>query len=141
MEIYGFAVDTARMREIRDIARKRADAIAAGLRIAFGNPKLNPGSRNQLLAAFEAGGIKLKDTGEEILTALDDPRAGQILYWRDEMKLSSNILDALERRARRADYAIFKPLGTVTGRFSCEAPNFAEYRSWATSKPLHSLRV
>ena len=57
MEIHGFAVDTARMREMRETARKRADAIAAGLRAAFGHPKLNPGSPDQLLAAFEAVGV------------------------------------------------------------------------------------
>ena len=87
MEIYGFAVDTARMREIRDTARQRADAIAAELRVAFGNPKLNPGSNPQLLEAFEAAGVKLEDTGEETLSALDDPRARQILTWRTEDKL------------------------------------------------------
>ena len=87
METYGFAVDTARMREIRDTARQRADAIAAELRVAFGNPKLNPVSNPQLLEAFEAAGVKLEDTGEETLSALDDPRARQILTWRTEDKL------------------------------------------------------
>jgi DNA polymerase I-like protein with 3'-5' exonuclease and polymerase domains len=114
MEIRGFAVDTARMREIRDTARKRADAIAAGLRIAFGNPKLNQGSRKQLLTAFEEAGIKLEDTEEDTLSALDDPRARQLLDWRGEAKLSSNIQTLLNAEHGGRIHAIFNPLGTVT---------------------------
>jgi DNA polymerase I-like protein with 3'-5' exonuclease and polymerase domains len=65
MEIHGFAVDAAWMREMRDAARKKADDIAAGVCTAFGNQKLNPGSNPQLLAAFEANGVKLENTSED----------------------------------------------------------------------------
>ena len=60
MEIHGFAVDTTRMREMRDAACKKEDAIAVDLRIAFDNSKLNPGSTAQLKEALRRPASSLR---------------------------------------------------------------------------------
>ena len=98
-------------------------SIAVELRAAFGNPKLNLGSQKQLLAAFEAAGTRLENTKEETLSILPDPRARQLLDWRVEAKLASNIRTLLDAEHGGRIHAIFDPLGTVTGRFSSKEPN------------------
>jgi hypothetical protein len=88
----------------------------------FSNPKLNLDSPDQLLAAFEAGGVKLEDTSEEILTALDDPRAGQILDWRAENRVSANDQTLLKAEHGERIHAIFKQLGPALAGSAARHP-------------------
>ena len=111
MEIHGFAVDTARMREMREAARKKADAIAVELRIAFDNPKLNPGSTKQLMAAFEATGVKLENTerGNPDLPRRPQGQADSRLEGGSQARLEHP--NASQCRAWRADSCHLQPVG------------------------------
>ena len=64
MECHGFAVDTARMREMWHQADENASALATNIREAFDEPGLNPGSPEQLVRVFKAEGVDIGDTAK-----------------------------------------------------------------------------
>jgi DNA polymerase-1 len=137
METRGFAVDTDRMRKLKEAADHNAGTLAAALRKDFGAEGLNPASPQELLEAFKKDGIELEDTSEETLCALEDPRAQTILRWRAETKLSSNCKTLLGAEHQGRIYARFDALGTVTGRFSSKSPNLQN----VTRGPLRSCFI
>ena len=137
METFGFAVDAAAMRRLKETADRNAGVLAASLRKDFTAEGLNPGSPQELVEAFKKAGIALADTAEETLCGLEDPRAKAILRWRAENKLSTNVKALLAAEHQGRIYARFDPLGTVTGRFSSQHPNLQN----VTRGPLRSCFI
>jgi hypothetical protein len=65
-------VEREKLRAVADEALKLAHQASDDLRIALGNPGINPASPAQLLAALRGKGIKLESTAEEKLKEADD---------------------------------------------------------------------
>ncbi|MBU6328176.1 MAG: hypothetical protein KGQ89_11135, partial [Verrucomicrobia bacterium] len=59
MEANGINVDKDKFRAVADESLKLAQAATDDLRVALGNPAINPASPGQLLAALRAKGLKL----------------------------------------------------------------------------------
>jgi ribonuclease D len=72
MEATGMHVEREKLRAVADEALKLAQQASDDLRVALGNPGINPASPSQLLAALRAKGIKLESTAEEKLKEADD---------------------------------------------------------------------
>jgi DNA polymerase-1 len=124
MEAHGFAVDRAKLHEMRSAAAGKAAGLALALRTKFGLPTLNPESPSQLLEAFKSAGADIPDTDESTLSACADERAGLILAYREQAKLQKSIKGLLKAVARDGRiHARFSPTGSRTGRFSSTSPN------------------
>ena len=74
MEEAGIAVDSAKLRSIRDDSRQTVRTKSDELRTLLASPALNPASPDQLKAALSRAGIQLANTNEETLKAADDGR-------------------------------------------------------------------
>jgi DNA polymerase I-like protein with 3'-5' exonuclease and polymerase domains len=137
MELHGFAVDVDRLKALLPEQKARAEACLQMLRDAFGKLDLNANSPDQVLEVFKAAGIELvkskpdgskeETTEEELLCAIDDPRAELVLEYRKADKLAAtlaSLLDVVREDGRI--YAQFNPLGAATGRFSSKSPNLQQ---------------
>ncbi|MBV6498429.1 MAG: Ribonuclease D [Prosthecobacter sp.] len=148
MEAAGIAVDKARLREIETRARSSASDHAGMLRQKLNQPKLNPGSPQQLLEALKAAGIELENTNEETLKAADDGEIiPLILDYRGAEKLAqqaASLLECVKQDGRI--HGRFDPTGTATGRFSSKDPNLqnigrGELRTCFVPEPGRKLIV
>jgi DNA polymerase I-like protein with 3'-5' exonuclease and polymerase domains len=138
MQYHGFAVDKAKLEQMRGAAIVEIERLARELREAFGVPGLNPESVPQLLEAFKAIGLELPNTDETTLTACENPLAGMVLEYRKQAKLEDSIRGLL--KAIRPDgriHARFNPLGARSGRFSSNGPNLQNI----TRGPLRSCFI
>ena len=83
------------------------------------NPDFNPGSPDQLKAAFEKRGVYLENTQAKTLQALDDELAEAILTYRDVKKIHTTYLRGLQREQRGGIvHPNFNDDGPSTGRMS-----------------------
>jgi DNA polymerase I-like protein with 3'-5' exonuclease and polymerase domains len=148
MEHHGFAVNRAKLEQMRNTAAVSADRLSVGLREQFNQPELNVDSPSQLLEAFKAAGVELPNTNEATLAACQDERARLILDYREAAKLQTSIKGLL--KAISSDgriHARFNPTGALSGRFSSSGPNLQNItrgpvRScFVASAPDHSLIV
>ena len=100
MEARGFSVDAGRLRELRMIAAREADALAAQLRSGLGEPRLNLESPGKLVAAFNAAGIEIGDTDNDTLAARTEPLVQLLRAYRKPASLVSytGTLLAVHRR-------------------------------------------
>jgi DNA polymerase-1 len=125
MEATGMHVERNKLRKIADDALKLALQASDDLRVALGNPGLNPASPSQLLAALRAKGIKLESTAEEKLKEADDGHlVPLVLTHREASKRAQqaeSLIDHIQQDGRI--HGRFEPLGTATGRFSSKEPN------------------
>jgi len=124
MEKHGFALDTTQLQTLEDLTEQRRAELAVGLRVKFGESKLNLDSPEQLLGAFDKAGLKLEDTSESTLVRVEHELATRLLQYRQEAKLLTTIKNL--RKHVLADGRIhseFNPLGADTGRFSAKHPN------------------
>jgi DNA polymerase I-like protein with 3'-5' exonuclease and polymerase domains len=148
MEAAGIAVDQAKLREIETRAKGQSAEHAALLRNKLGDPKLNPGSPQQLREGLARCGIQVENTNEETLKAADDgDLIPIILAFRGAEKLAQqarSLLDCAKSDGRI--HGRFDPTGTATGRFSSKDPNLqnvgrGELRSCFVPAPGHKLIV
>ena len=124
MEDHGFAIDCAKLEELQADAGGKAVKQADSLRKAFSLPELNPNSFPQLLDAFKAVGVELKNTDEATLVVCEDPRAKMVLDYREADMLSRAIKGLLKAAGKDGRiHARFNPTGAGTGRFSSSKPN------------------
>ena len=125
MEATGMHVERDKLRKIADDALKLAQQASDDLRVALGNPGINPASPSQLLAALRAKGIKLESTAEEKLKEADDGHLiPLVLAHREASKRAQqaeSLIDHIQQDGRI--HGRFEPLGTATGRFSSKEPN------------------
>jgi DNA polymerase-1 len=125
MEATGMHVEIEKLRKVADEALKLALEAANDLRVALGNPGINPGSPAQLLAALRGKGIKLESTAEEKLKEADDGHlVPLVLAFREASKRAQqaeSLIDHIKQDGRI--HGRFEPLGTATGRFSSKEPN------------------
>lgn len=88
-----------------------------------GKPDLNPGSWQQVQAAFADRGVYLEDTKAETLKALDDPLAVALLDYRDDFKTHTTYLVGLQREHKNGiAHPSFNEDSAKTGRFSSSSP-------------------
>ncbi len=148
MEAAGIAVDQAKLREIATHAKGQSAEHAALLRNKLGDPKLNPGSPQQLREGLARCGIQVENTNEETLKAADDgDLIPIILAFRGAEKLAQqarSLLDCAKSDGRI--HGRFDPTGTATGRFSSKDPNLqnvgrGELRSCFVPATGHKLIV
>ena len=148
MEAAGIAVDQAKLREIETHAKGQSAEHAALLRNKLGDPKLNPGSPQQLREGLARCGIQVENTNEETLKAADDgDLIPTILAFRGAEKLAQqarSLLDCAKSDGRI--HGRFDPTGTATGRFSSKDPNLqnigrGELRSCFVPAAGHKLIV
>jgi DNA polymerase I-like protein with 3'-5' exonuclease and polymerase domains len=148
MEAAGIAVDAAKLREIETRAKGQSAEHAALLRNKLGDPKLNPGSPQQLREGLARCGIQVENTNEETLKGADDgDLIPIILAFRGAEKLAQqarSLLDCTKSDGRI--HGRFDPTGTATGRFSSKDPNLqnvgrGELRSCFVPAPGHKLIV
>jgi DNA polymerase-1 len=98
--------------------------LAAELRAAFGLPKLNLQSPDQLLKAFEGVQIFLENTNKETLSAHPHALATKLLQYRKVVGLLSILQSCLESLdSENRLYPPLNPLSADTGRFGCRKPN------------------
>lgn len=125
MEATGIHLDRAKLQSIAAEADKLAQKAADDLRVALGNPGINPASPGQILAALRGAGLKLESTAEEVLKAADDGRlVPLVLAFREASKRAQqaeSLVDHIQSDGRI--HGRFEPLGTATGRFSSKEPN------------------
>ena len=148
MEAAGIAVDSERLSLLRNQAQANAHGLAAKLRELFQEPRLNPASTKQLLAALQSRGIAITNTDEESLKAADDGASiPALLAYRaaeKQAQQAETLLDAVRSDGRI--HGRFDPTGTATGRFSSKEPNLqnigrGELRSCFVAAPGHKLIV
>jgi DNA polymerase I len=125
MEATGIHTDKAKLESIAADADRLAQQAADDLRMALGNPAINPGSPGQVLAALRAKGLKLESTAEEALKAADDGHlVPLVLAFREASKRAQqaeSLVGHIQKDGRI--HGRFEPLGTATGRFSSKEPN------------------
>jgi DNA polymerase-1 len=125
MEATGIHVEREKLRKVADEALKLALEASNDLRVALGNPGINPGSPAQLLAALRGKGIKLESTAEEKLKEANDGHlVPLVLAFREASKRAQqaeSLIDHIKQDGRI--HGRFEPLGTATGRFSSKEPN------------------
>ena len=107
---------------------EKAAVLLAEICKEFGNPSLNPASPGQVVAAFKGEGVIIKDSTEDTLSGLSDPRAGAILAWRREVKLASMIASLLKIERRGMLHCCFNSTGAVNGRFSSSSQNLQQVK-------------
>ena len=125
MEATGMHVEREKLRAVADEALNLALEASNDLRVALGNPGINPGSPAQLLAALRGKGIKLESTAEEKLKEANDGHlVPLVLAFREASKRAQqaeSLIDHIKQDGRI--HGRFEPLGTATGRFSSKEPN------------------
>jgi DNA polymerase-1 len=125
MEATGMHVQIEKLRAVADEALNLALEASNDLRVALGNPGINPGSPAQLLAALRGKGIKLESTAEEKLKEANDGHlVPLVLAFREASKRAQqaeSLIDHIKQDGRI--HGRFEPLGTATGRFSSKEPN------------------
>jgi DNA polymerase-1 len=125
MEATGIHTDKSKLESIAAEADRLAQKAADDLRVALGNPGINPASPSQILAALRGAGIKLESTAEEILKAADDGHlVPLVLAYREASKRAQqaeSLVGHIQKDGRI--HGRFEPLGTATGRFSSKEPN------------------
>jgi DNA polymerase-1 len=118
-------VQIEKLRAVADEALNLALEASNDLRVALGNPGINPGSPAQLLAALRGKGIKLESTAEEKLKEANDGHlVPLVLAFREASKRAQqaeSLIDHIKQDGRI--HGRFEPLGTATGRFSSKEPN------------------
>jgi DNA polymerase-1 len=124
LEKHGFAVDVKKMRGLLAQAEARQNGLQEALRIAFKIPALNPGSTPQVVKAFRSIGITVPNANEETLLPLDHECASMVVEQHKAKKRVGTIEGLLRQvQVDGRIHAQFKPLGTITGRFSSSKPN------------------
>ena len=148
MEAAGIAVDSERLRSLRQQAQTQMREAAVKLRDCLQQPKLNPASPQQLAQALAAKGISVNATDEETLRAADDGQIiPAILAYRaaeKQAQQAASLLECVKNDGRI--HGRFDPTGTATGRFSSKDPNLqnigrGELRSCFIAAPGHKLIV
>lgn len=89
-------------------------------------PGLNPNSPIQLKAIFRDRGHEIDDTQAATLKALDDELAVALLTFRDHAKTYGTYVEPWSHLITPEGriHPSFNSMGTVTGRFSSDSPNF-----------------
>ena len=125
MEATGMNLDRAKLESIAAEADRLAQKAADDLRVALGNPGINPASPSQILAALRGAGIKLESTAEEILKAADDGHLVPLVLAHREASKRAQQAESLVGHIQKDGriHGRFEPLGTATGRFSSKEPN------------------
>ena len=125
MEATGMHVERDKLRKIADDALKLAQQASDDLRVALGNPSINPASPSQLLAALRGKGIKLESTAEEKLKEADDGHLVPLVLAHREASKRAQQAESLNDHIQQDGriHGRFEPLGTATGRFSSKEPN------------------
>ena len=126
MELAGFAVDRAKLEQIRDEAQGSGEQLKAALLKLLGG-RLNVDSPEQLKRALDRAGIHVDNTAEETLRSLDNPIGDKILDYRTvemQRRQAQALLEAVSDDGRI--HANFNPLGTDTGRFTSNGPNLQQ---------------
>ncbi len=125
MEATGMHVERDQLRAVADNSLKLAQQATDDLRVALGNPGINPASPSQLLAALREKGIKLESTAEAALKEADDGKLiPLVLAFREASKRAQQaeaLIGHIQSDGRI--HGRFEPLGTATGRFSSKEPN------------------
>ncbi len=125
MELRGFPVDAEKLAATEENLTRTARESAARVSQAFGISSLNPSSPRQVQSALARHGIKVANTNESTLRAVNDGRLVEsILAFRAEEKLAQQAISL--RTAIKEDGRIhshFDPTGTETGRFASREPN------------------
>jgi DNA polymerase-1 len=146
MEHAGYAVDNARLTEIRDDARKAANEHKAELGKQLGRG-VNVDSPEQLKDALIGAGLYIENTSEENLCAIEHPLAEEVLAYREvemQRRQAQVLLEAVRTDGRI--HASFNALGAQSGRFASTNPNLqqvkrGEMRSAFVAAPGNSLIV
>ena len=146
MEQAGFAVDAARLTEIRDCARNAANQHKAELAKKFGR-NVNIDSPEELKNALIEAGLQIENTTEENLCAIEHPLAEEVLAYREvemQRRQAQALLEAIGADGRIN--ASFNALGTQSGRFASTNPNLqqvkrGEIRSAFVAAPGNRLIV
>jgi DNA polymerase-1 len=128
MEQHGIAIDAERMEALRQEANGVAAGLLAEICEGFGKPAFNPNSPGQVVAAFKSEGIFIRNSREDTLSELSDPRAGMITAWRKETKLASMISSLLKIERNGRLHCRFNPTGAVSGRFSSSSQNLQQVK-------------
>lgn len=125
MEATGMHVEREKLQAVADSADLIARQAADDLRVALGNPAINPASPSQLLTALRASGLKLDSTAEDVLKSADDGRlVPLVLAFREASKRAQQAKALIGHiRPDGRIHGRFEPLGTATGRFSSKEPN------------------
>ena len=128
LQAAGLPVDLRAWDEVLSAAHERAQAARRQLtdRVGTdfgGNPNIEPGERNKLLAWFRSEGFHLKDLSKSTLSGVQHPAAQALLTWREASKLTSTYERYTERQVGGRIFGHFEPLGAHTGRMSCGDPN------------------
>lgn len=118
----GFAVDTARLGDIKARAGAQASEAAKVMQARLGG--INMASPKQLLKALQDAGQNVESTDNEALQSMKDAElAAGIIAFRDAQKLAQQAETLLKKVHDGRIYATFDPTSTRTGRFSCKDPN------------------
>lgn len=123
MEADGFDVDKAKLTSLRDAHRQEATELGNDVQELLGGT-FNPGSPDQLKAAFNAAGVNIDSTAEGVLVKVKHPAAAKVLQMRGTesvAKQAQSLIDAIEDDGRI--HGEFDPTGTEAGRFSAKRPN------------------
>ena len=118
----GFAVDTARLGDIKARAGAQASEASKVMQARLGG--INMASPKQLLKALQDAGQNVESTDNEALQSMADTElAAGIIAFRDAQKLAQQAETLLKKVHDGRIYATFDPTSTRTGRFSCKEPN------------------
>ena len=125
MEAAGIHTDKSKLESIAAEAERLAQKAADDLRVALGNPGINPASPSQILSALRAKGLKLESTAEEALKAADDGHLIPLILALREASKRAQQAESLVGHIQSDGriHGRFEPLGTATGRFSSKEPN------------------
>lgn len=125
MEATGIHLERGKLELIAAEADRLAQKAADDLRVALGNPALNPASPSQILAALRANRLKLESTAEEALKAANDGRLIPLVLAHREASKCAQQAESLVGHIQSDGriHGRFEPLGTATGRFSSKEPN------------------
>lgn len=120
MEAAGLAVDMEYVNE--ETKRLAAKILETDLEIRdmVGDEDFNPGSWQQIQAAFKDRGITIESTSKAVLSAVEDPLAERILSLRHNTKMFATYFKALQAEVGE-DHILhpnFKQWGTRGRRFS-----------------------
>ncbi|MBW6441597.1 hypothetical protein K0B04_01635 [Patescibacteria group bacterium] len=156
MELTGVHIDAKRWRQIINNLSLRRDEIAKQFQQEirhlfisnsvdlFGNigDSININSQVQLMDLFNNKmHLNLPSTGDGILELCDNPVVKILREYRGYEKLVSafgeNLLSKINKKTKRM-HPEFNQLGTATGRFSCNNPNFQQIPRQSDTAPFRS---